>query len=260
MKLLEDCHCYGISRTALDRFIMDLVGLVDDKNLKDFWTNSIRGKATPYPASSCFGMAVDQGVDELYNHLTEKDTKSDFNIMMETVARTQHVYMVLPLLLADVELERIVQFFVNRFKKEISIGVIEKIYYYFTQFGSLTEKALLNWIESCPQRLCYLMRVALYEPVYKLIDELGLDMSLEPSYVSSRIMLRSLRHFEDLSKSRHYKAMAEARHWAKIALDASEKNQKSKQTNVSSFLGEFQLSLYEATDDMIDSHEGDDND
>jgi len=258
MQLLEDCHCYGINRLALDRFVLDLVNIVDNEWLKKYWKDSVKGRPGAYPEAACLGLAIDQGVESLYSHMMGKDDNFDFKLMLELAAKAQHVYLVVPLLLAGSEPERVIQYFEERFKKNIPEQAIEKYYFYFAQFGTLSEKSIKTWIETCPQRLCYLCRLALYEPIYKVADELGINFDIDISYTYSRIMMRSLRHFENLSRSKHYKAMAESRHWAKVAMAASDKYQKSKQSNISSFLGQFQLSLFEATDDMIDVHEGDD--
>ena len=254
MELLEDCHCYGIDRRTLDRFMLDLASLLEDDFLKKYLSDIVRNNPTVYPKESCSGFAIDYGIDELYNHLIGNSEDKDLLAIMNMASKSQYVYFLLSLLLAEEEPEKISSYYLTRFKRNIPESAIKKFYFYFSDFGSLSERSIIKWIDSCPPRLCNLLRLALYEPSYKVMDELGIDCDLDVSFATSRIMTRSLRHFENLSKSKHHKAMHEAREWAKVSLSASDKYARSKQGNMTSFLGQFQLSLLEATDDMIDSH------
>ena len=99
------------------------------------------------------------------------------------------------------------------------------------------------------------MRIADNESLYVLLDELGVECDLDLKTVSSRIISRGLRHFDNLSRSGHKEALREAREWGKIILAAGRDYEKSKKGNISDFLGEFQISLVEADSSLIESND-----
>lgn len=251
--LLEEHHCYGLTLDQLNFFTEDLANQEGiPEKLREFWKHIRNGVVTDYNKDAGYQFALSQNVIELYTLFQFNKLDQGIQQAVEIASRQSYAFTVLPLFLTDLHPEKIAELLNAKYSKSYDVESLYRFHYYFARFDSMSSLSLKKWINSVPDRLRYLLRLAMNEPIYILLDELGINTDLDLKAVSSKIMSRSLRHFEQLSRVNHHIAMREAREWGKVALAAGKDFEKSKKGNISDFLAEFQVSLLEAEDSLIE--------
>lgn len=256
LSLLRDHHCFGLSIEKLNFLSRDLSNQADmPSDIKSFWGKAEEGLILDYPKEWFYEFSIRQNVVDMYSSFVLGKKDADMQQVMDIAIRQPYVFTIIPLFLTEIIPERICEILNEKYTKNYTVSAIEKFYFYFAQFSSLTHASMQAYMSSAPSRLRYLMRIALNEPMFVLLDELDVETGVGLKEVSSKIMSRSMRHFNQLSKVNHHLAMKEARLWGKMALDAGKDFEKSKRGNVSDFLAEFQVSLVEAEQDIISHNE-----
>jgi len=261
VEMLETTHCYGTQRQTANAFAIDLANNLeqDYPNYATYLRYSADGQDATYHKEEAEAFAFSFGTFDMVKHfLSSSSEESPVKTALELATRRQAINILLPLLATEYPGNKIISAYKKRFGKELSQETLEAFYFYFANFGTLTERQIHRWIETTPPRLRYLLRVALSEPIHFLLDELGLDADIDANYAASRILTRSLTHFERLSSSRHHKALKEARKWADLAIKAGDRKEKyeNKDGDMNSFLDEFKISLLEMSETVF-PHEAD---
>jgi hypothetical protein len=254
LEVLQEYNCFGLDSEAIYLLARDMSLHCDvDDKIKGFLTKINNGIiCDDYPKEELYNFSIQQNVVELYDVLVNRVNNVPIQEALELASKDSYINTILPLFLTNLTLEKITSIINDKYSREYSLEGVQAFLFYFAKFDSMSSIAISRWIDSTPTRLRYLLRVARNERLYVLFDEIGIDSGLDLREVSSRVMSRSFRHFDELSKVGHYLSMKEAREWGKLALDAGTKLEKSKKGNMNDFVAEFQVSLVEANDSMID--------
>lgn len=252
-RILEEHNCSGLNYNKIKSLSIDLSHLDNaPESLKKFWRSE---DSDGYPESDALYFASEQEIDDLFIFINGKSDDEILRCMLSIASNEGQYNFLMSLLKTNLPLDKILEHFNNRYSRDYEEKVIEKFYHYFSKYSSISSFHYNKWLNIVSDRLRYLLRIADNESLYVLLDELGVECDLDLKTVSSRIISRGLRHFDNLSRSGHKEALREAREWGKIILAAGRDYEKSKKGNISDFLGEFQISLVEADSSLIESND-----